>query len=449
MPYEGEFAHYQPLRRIADSDRVRQLLKRAKVQESVRGSALSPMPVPAPAPAEALPDFVVAIDGSHAEVPVRNGYPGARVGYCTVASVLLDLKRIRELDEYRPIDPREFRRTEEAATVDAALPGTNVVTRDHSSARHAFRETVFDVLHDVIVDEEDHVSLLDTYEALLALKPLDKGQRCPYEPEGCDNHIQVAKGLQNCSCEKQRPIYSTDGLRVHESFRDFGTNGEAFGEIMQVWERILLVHLLRCLESRGLLSSVQKLAFLLDGPLAVFGHPAWLSAAISTELQRLNAVVRSETGADLLIVGIEKSGTFVAHFQEIDEREVPGKRLFDPGSYLLLTDGYIKGRVIYSDSSKRYGKDTYFGRKFFYKTKSGALIVGTMPFLNAQQDTLATDDISLYPRFGAVCALLDALVSSQYQNSLSPIVAAHAQAAIPLHIGAKVLQQLARALMKK
>ena len=449
MPYEGEFAHYQPLRRIAETERVRQLLKRAKVYDPPAAATSShPRPVQAPA-AVGTPDFIVAIDGSNAEVPVRNGYPGARVGYCTVASVLLDLKLTGELDAYRPVDPREFRRTEEAATIDAALPGTNVVTRDHVSARHAFREAVFDVFHDVIVDEDDRSSLLDTYEVLLAHKPQDDGQKCPYEHEGCNERMLVGAGLQSCKCGKNRPIYSTDALRLSEGFRDFGSNGEAFGEVMQVWERMLLVHLLRCLERRGFLPNVHRLAFLLDGPLAVFGHPAWLSAAIRTELKRLNGLVRQHTGNDLLLLGIEKSGTFVTHLQEIDETEAPGQRLFGPRTYLMLTDDYIKRRIVYSDSDKRYGKDTYFGRKFFYKTSSGALIVATIPFLTDAQDTLDTDDISLYPQFGTACDLLDRLVSSRYANSVSPLVSAHAQAAIPLHIGAKVLQQLARALMKQ
>jgi hypothetical protein len=449
MPYEGEFAHYQPLRRITETERVRQLLKRAKVYDPPQTDISSrPRPLAAP-PAKGTPDFVVAIDGSNQEVPVRNGYPGARVGYCTVASVLLDLKLTGELDAYRPVDPREFRRTEEAATIDAALPGTNVVTRDHVAARHAFREAVFDVFHDVIVDEDDRTSLLDTYEALLAHKPQDDGQKCPYDPDGCNERVTVGSGLQSCRCSNARPIYSTDALRFSEGFRDFSTNGEAFGEVMQVWERVLLVHLLRCLERRGWLPSVHRLAFLLDGPLAVFGHPAWLSAAIRDELKRINCLVRQHTGSDLLLLGVEKSGTFVTHLQEIDETEVPGQRLFEPRTYMLLTDEYIKRRVVYSDSDKRYGKDTYFGRKLFYKTSSGALIVATIPFLTDDQDTLATDDISLYPQFGAACELLDRLVSSRYANSVSPLVSAHAQAAIPLHIGAKVLQQLARALMRQ
>jgi hypothetical protein len=394
---------------------------------------------------------VVAIDGSNAEVNVKNGYPGAKVGYCTVASVLLDVKEMDRLDAQRPVDPREFRKTEEASTIDAALPGSNVVTRDHRSARDSFREALFEIFHDIVVDQDDGSTLLDTYEALLALKPSGGGgQLCPYDYDGCQQHIpRVAAGIASCPCSRRLPIYSTDALRIHERFHDLGTNGEAHGEVMQVWERVLLVHLLRGFENRGLLGKMGKIAFVLDGPLAVFGHPAWLSAAISTELKRINQIVRRDGGGETLLLGVEKTGTFVMHFDEIDITETPGELLFPPRSYMMLTDAYIKQRIIFSDSAKRYGEDTYFGRKFFYKTRSGARIVASLPFLDAAQDTLATDDITLYPQFGLLCALIDKLVSSRYPNSMSPLISAHAQAAIPLQLGTKVLEQLARILVRQ
>lgn len=393
------------------------------------------------------PRFILALDGSYAEVNVKNGYPGAKVGYCTVASVLLDLTLVSQLDINRPADPIEFRKTEQAASVDAALPGSNVITRRQNSARASFREELYDLLSDIVVDEDDRATLLSTYEALLSLKPTTNPQSCPYsESHGCRAHLTVGVGCARCpGCG--RPIYSTDALRVHERFREIGSNGESFGLVMQVVERLLLVHFLRCFERRQLLERLGSLAFFVDGPLAVFGPPAWLSAAISRELKRLNQNVRASTGNDLLILGIEKTGEFVEHFEEIDQTETPGCQLFSPRQFILLTDQYIKERILYSDSSKRYGEDTYFGRKFFYKTLSGARIVASIPFLSDAQDTIAQSDISLYPQFPVACNLLDHVVSSRYANAVSPLIAANAQAAIPLHLGSKVLTQLARALL--
>ena len=447
MSYESEFASYRPLARIAEAERVRTLLGRARTLDTPLIAAPHTAQIAATNSAP-LPDFILAVDGSYAEVDVRNGYPGAKVGYCTVASVLLNLREIETLDTARPVDPVAFRKTEESGTIDAALPGANVVIKTHTAARDSFREAVYDVLHDEVVDEDDGTRLLDTYEALLALKPQGRAPICPYDQDGCQEHLNPSKGVTSCVCAKKRAIYSTDALRIHERFHDAGTNGEAFGEVMQVWERLILIHLLRCFERRGWLPQINRFAFFLDGPLAVFGHPAWLSAAIGHELKRINTIVRAKAGEDLTIIGIEKTGTFVSHFDEIDQTDT-GEARFAPRSYLLPTDKYIKERIIFSSSEKRYGEDTYFGRKFFYKTVSGARIVANIPFLSDEQDTLDSGDVTLYPRFPVICHLLDRLVSSHFPNALSPIVSAHSHAAIPLNLGAKVLQQLARALMKK
>jgi len=422
------------------------LLARSKLLETLR-TTYAPEPVEAPPQTPALPRFILAIDGSYAEVDVKNGYPGAKVGYCTAASVLLDLHLIGELDGERPVDPAEFRKTEQAASVDAALPGSNVVTRRQNSARASFREELYDLFTDIVVDEDDRTNLLSTYEVLLALKPTANPQSCPYkESYGCTAEFAVGSGCTTCpTCG--RPVYSTDALRIHERFRDIGTNGEAFGLVMQVIERLLVIHFLRCFERRNLLQRLTSLAFFIDGPLAAFGPPAWLSAAISRELKRLNQKMHAATGQDLLILGIEKNGAFVQHFEEIDQTETPGQQLFSTRQYMLLTDGYIKKRILHSDSHKRYGEDTYFGRKFFYKAQSGARIVASIPFLSDAQDTINSDDISLYPQFATVCTLLDRVVSSRYANAVSPLIAANAQAAIPLHLGSKVLTQLARALL--
>ena len=114
---------------------------------------------------------------------------------------------------------------------------------------------------------------------------------------------------------------------------------------------------------------------------------------------------------------------------------------------ILLTDDYIKQRIIFSNSEREYGRNTYFGRKVFYKAKSGALIVANTPFLNQTHSDIKRADIDQFPRLADAMNLLDKLVSARYRNSVTPIISAHAEAAIPLNLGKHVLEQLAHQLM--
>ena len=267
MPFDGEFARYRSVARIADSERVQALLKRSqRVSRADIAAEVTPQAAPAPVK---TPDLVLAIDGSYSEAEVQNGYPGAAVGYVTIAGVLIDLALLDRLDETRPADPRDFRRVEEAQTIDAALPGRNVVPAPHASAVDGFRHELFETLRTALADEDEPGGLLATYEVLLALKPpqvAGQGMSCPHRPRnGCDHALPaVGPGLSTCPvCAGT--IYSTDALRLHERFSDDGTNGETFGQVSNTVERILAVHLLRLFERRGLMGQVNRLALLIDG----------------------------------------------------------------------------------------------------------------------------------------------------------------------------------------
>jgi len=453
MPYEGEFASYRPLHRLAESPTVQSLLRRQRIRQPPSGARPRPRSVtPADVTASQwIPDWVLAIDGSHQPVTVENGFPGAEVGYVTVASVLLDMAKVRQLDSQRPADPQEFRTTQHTESIDSALPGCNVVIDNHLSAIDSLRRALFEVFQGVRM-APDGESLLDTYQALLSHKPsTPRDQHCPYAPDDCQHpeHAFVrGDGEYVCSCPTKLPLYSTDSLRIHEGMQPTGSNGAMFAEIMQVWERIWVLHVLRTLELKAWLTSLRRIAIVLDGPLAVFGHPAWLSHSIHRELARLNEAARSvNAGLDLLLIGIEKTGPFVDHLIQLDlsANGAPGQ--FPPQTAMLLDDQYIKQNIVFSESHKPYGQDTYFGRKFFYKTASGALLVATLPFFSNDQRDPSSAEPHQFPRLADAMTMLDELVSSRYPNSLAPIVAAHSEAAIPLHLGQRVLERLAHELM--
>ena len=459
MPYQGEYAAYAPIRRITENKRVRDLLSKYEIVPApLAGSGVNDVsestfltPNNFPRREGWVPDYVISVDGSLAPVAVDNGYPGAEVAYMTVATVLLDLKKMRELDAKRPVDPKLFRSTRTTDPVDAVLPGCNVTFQGETSPAASLRRGVIELFADQRAFETGE-TLLDTYHVLLGHKP-SASQDCPYS-DGCGispaGAYQRGTGKYTCPCPQKLPLYSTDALRFHERFNPVGPNGMIFGEIMQVLERVWLVHVLRGMEQRGHLNALARLAVVLDGPLAVFGQPAWISRAISVELERLNSRLRAATGTDMLIVGVEKTGLFVEHFEKLCSAADKGKLPFSiaPQTAILLTDEYIKKQIIFSDGKHPYGDATYFGRKLLYRTRSGAKIVASLPFLEPSHRDLNTALPEQYPRLADALNLFDALVSSRYPNALIPVALAHGEAAIPLSHGTRVLEKLARELIR-
>ena len=452
MPYENERSGYEPLRRIAENERVKELLSNYRVrQRPVQRTAPLPLIEVSTLPHNGWkPNWVLAIDGSFLPVAIKNGYPGAEAAYITVASVMLDAAKLRELDQERPVEPKVFRATQESEALDDLLPGRNVVYEEDGSAKVSFRRALFNLLTAKSMSE-DGESLLDTYEVLLQHKPKPQKaqteQGCPYEDCPVDGTYRPQNGTFLCMCKQKRALYSTDALRIHERMNpESGSNDRVYSEVMQVVERIWVIHILRTLEKQRWLTSLKRLAILIDGPLAVFGQPAWISQAISEELKRINGLVREATGEDILLLGIEKGGEFADHFEQIDQNENGVAGSFPKRTAALLTDDYIKQNIYFSDSMKPYGTGTYYGRKFFYKTRSGARIIATLPYLDDDHADWFRADVSQFPRLADAAMLLDELISSRYPNSLQPIVAAHAEASIPFNLGKKVLERLARDL---
>ena len=454
MPYEGEFATYRSIRRLIEEKRVKDLLDRMKKNDfSQDRTTLPRMHIQDLSPSEWQPDFVLAVDGSYQETSVENGYPGAAVGYVTTASVLMHLAKIRELDLQRPINPKLFRETEKVTSIDSVFPGCNVIIDTERVSKDSLRKVLFETF-DTTHLFTDGESFLDTYEALLKYRPEDPKPDCPYAENGrCsaeDKKYLRGIGAYCCECKNANTLYSTDALRIHERMVFDGANGQMFGEIMQVLERIIVIHILRWFEQKQLLWLLGNMAIVVDGPLAVYGAPAWLHSVILDELRRINEVSQQFTdGQDLLMIGIEKTGNFVDHFEKLDEDKHGVLGAFPSQSFCLLSDEYIKQNITISNSEKPYGDNTYFGRKFFYKTASGARLVASLPFLDESHRDLTRADADQYPRLADALSLLDQLVSSRYPNSVSPLISAHAEAAIPMNLGSRVLENEARRLIQE
>ena len=109
--------------------------------------------------------------------------------------------------------------------------------------------------------------------------------------------------------------------------------------------------------------ALTTMAFVTDGPLAVFGPQAWLHQPVMNFIQDLAA--RLPHGP--VIIGVEKTGQFPEDAQAI--ADYIGRR-----QIMALPDDYIYSHVLTFRSSPNapYGRDTYYGQNSFTRPHRGA-----------------------------------------------------------------------------
>ena len=80
---------------------------------------------------------------------------------------------------------------------------------------------------------------------------------------------------------------------------------------MNVIEHIFAIHYIRIIADYNPESFVEILSNLcvfIDGPLAIFGNPAWIHSCIMKYLSEINIQMRKNGKSDIMILGLLKSG---------------------------------------------------------------------------------------------------------------------------------------------
>lgn len=436
---------YEPLRRLLSDSKINELITQIRVNSDIEDVNWDEKTIKLSELEASLwqPKLLIAIDGDYSKSIIQNGFPGAEIGYITVSTVVILLDKVRELEKEQFIDPKKFRETEQPTSIDSLFVGCNVILQGEVSAKSSMRKILFDELKKFRVFNNSE-TLLDTYEYLLKERSANgRASKCPHD--NCEEDYEFNIGEYHCkSCNGK--LYSTDALRLHELLNSSGTSGEMYGQIKETFKKLQLIHLLRSFEQEPkYFSLLRDIAFFVEGTLAVFSTASWLAKPIRSELERLNSRVNDEFGSSLIVLGIERSGSFVNHFSTIDTMKNGSSHNFPNQSAFLLTNEYIKKNIVFNDSAKYiYLEDTSFSRKFFYKTKAGHRVVASIATYNEFQSNIETAFIAQFPRLIDVLQLLDKLVSNRYENSVTPLASAHSEAAIPLNLGKSIFDKIAR-----
>lgn len=437
MPFANERASGESLLTLEASEAMRDF--QAMIMQAAGPDAMPLVPMNVPRNGW-QPKRVIAIDGSTVTTPIRFGLPSADASLLKVSIVLIDVQRLNSVVPGAIPSPALFRDMESAETIDKPIPGANVIDRLglNKSPAEFFRQTV----HRILDHKLDQVgeSLGETLKVLMTGHDVGL-TKCPVED--CDERLHPGNGEYTCACPKRERLFESDALRFVERFNPAGSNGEAHGEVRHLVEVLSLLNILRFFANEQRIMHLRDIVFVLDGPLAMFGHAAWLAPAIRRELARINQLCR-EKGFDLALFGFEKSGQFVEHFEGLDFCETNGPRRKLASKTVLAPDAaYINARITFRPlDAKPHGKDTYFGRKILYKTKTNDHAVITMAMLNDAGQDFARTDLACYPRLGDCLNVLDELSTYLYHDGFVPLIRAHSQAAIPLVRGKDILRKV-------
>ncbi|MGH3566550.1 MAG: helicase HerA domain-containing protein [Pseudonocardia sp.] len=304
-------------------------------------------------------------------------------------------------------------------------------------------QEVSGVAHQLLRTKKVHVNRLDqSLLELLFLLHGAPGRPADTVPVNCTNtdcperDVPVPDAGSACpGCGTD--LLPTDTLRLHEAVSEEGSNEEALGRLRSVVELLVLVGLATLLWQQSRDDLLATTLFVLDGPLAMYGEPAKLRGRAQTYFQAMTASV---PGLGPFLCGIEKSGAMVDYARQLARHDV-----IAPGD-LLICDAEVIARVAGAADPARYGKETYWGRKFIYRSLDGRVVVPTvMPATGAPYASSGGQPgPDGYPTLPAILDVIDRTGSSMYRDGIIPVAAAHGRAAFPIGVGTDVLRLVAK-----
>lgn len=374
---------------------------------------------------------VFAVDGGYTEVAVRERFPSSRIAFFQFGLLQFETEHLMALETSLFIDPDDMARLKNIQRLSFTLPVRNITLKEEES----FTSSVRRALHEFFVDKPDEDHLIDTlawlifreYETKngyweLAHCPVCKERRVMLKRQEMAEDYSFS--CPNCA---QR-IYLTDVFRLHEVVDDELGAGGVLGYLTNTIEQILVAHLIRLVVRRKP-SLMKDILIVRDGPLAFFGQTANLHSAFR---QLVRFLFEQQ---DLYLVGLEKSGSFVEHADEVAQ-------LLEPGTILHLDNEYIYRYVLPGRETVNhtYGSTTYYSNKVIFKSRLGGMYVATLPSPNK-----VTHEAGETPRnLHTIMTNLELLRCDMYDNALIPVALANKLVSIANHPSSQILQLFAQ-----
>ncbi|KIM00557.1 hypothetical protein CCC_03159 [Paramagnetospirillum magnetotacticum MS-1] len=446
MPYQGQKASkggHADLIRNPDVEAFLNDCVYMREPSDDEGAAIASQFLSAPK-GSGLPNCVVASDASPYSDPISNRFPSTQVGYVKVSLIAFDMNNFKGLIEAGSslIDPFKvaaFHRDAEA--VSFTLPGSNVRYKGAKTVKDGFRLAVYEQLsHDRTSFGAQGITAKDT---LLSIEDgkieIDKCPAC-----GAKHAFEFDPKHEQIQCPACSQIaYVTDYMRIHEQISDYGDNSAAITRFMNAAEHLLVATLVKTLADSNL-TQLSSMAFIIDGPLALFGQPAKVHSPLMRFYHTVSDILSKKGYEPPLLIGLQKEGQVMEHARSLD-------RFLKPNTFRVIDDDY-RARYINGGPTQldNFGHETYYGQDFILKTESGRIFTVGIPYpfpdkTNRSVFAKQKSDISRYaPWLGRAFDLVRHLEFDLYESAVVPVALAHRHASISLVPGGKMLDLLTK-----
>lgn len=376
---------------------------------------------------------MIAVDAGYSTIPVKKTFPSSLITFFQFGTILLKTEDLDNISKQAFISRESMTKLKDLERDKLVLPTKNVAYKKALTLIHSVRQTVYHFFK----NKDDETSLLDTlFWFLYEMYNIPKGD---YQLSNCPNcsrsNINLKRGEFNAeyihSCgECGKDIFLTDVFRFHEVVDDEIGAGGILGYLTNLVEHFNIIHQIKNVK-RWKPELLQTFLFIKDGPLAFFGQTANMHKPMRSLCNYLS------NNHNLLLVGLEKSGAFVEHADEI-------KELLKPGQALLLDNKHIYSYILPGDPDNPapYARTSYYSSKIIFKSRDEKVYVVTIPVEN--EDIVLNPQKTDFKHLDMILWNLEKLRCDMYDNSIVPVALANKLISLSNHPSSSILEKFAK-----
>ena len=422
---------------INDKD-VRDFLANCEYPKSKEEITLNPaLIIKVEYPNENPVKHIIAVDAGYSTVPVKKTFPSSLITFFQFGTILLNTKDLDNLSTQAFISRESMTKIKDLERDKLVLPTKNVAYNKSITLIESVRKSIYGYFK----LKNDGSTLLDTLFWFLFEMydtPIDIYQlaNCPHCNE---TNISLSRTefndefIQSCKHCK-REILITDVFRFHEIVDNELGAGGILGYLTNLIEHFNIIHQIKNLKKSKPIF-FDSFLFIKDGPLAFFGQ----TANMHKPMRKLCNYLFEKH--NLFIAGLEKSGAFVEHADEI-------KNLLKPGQALLLDNKHIYSYILPGDpdNPEPYARTSYYSSKIIFRSHDDRMHVITIPVEN--ENIVLNPQKSDFKNLDAILWNIEKLRCDMYDNAIIPVALVNKLISLSNHPSSVILEKFVKNALK-